>query len=51
MARDSANLVLAARVGLPSAELARLEFGDLDWRAGEIMVRGNGRGQDRRLWG
>ena len=39
--RDLAILTLVARLGLRSAEVARLELGDLDWRAGEIVVRGN----------
>ncbi len=45
--RDFAILVLVARLGLRSAEVARLELGDIDWRAGEIVVRGKGRRQDR----
>ncbi|HUY74581.1 MAG TPA: site-specific integrase [Candidatus Dormibacteraeota bacterium] len=45
--RDFAILVLLARLGLRSIEVARLELGDIDWRAGEIVVRGKGRRQDR----
>jgi site-specific recombinase XerD len=45
--RDLAILTLVARLGLRSAEVARLELGDLDWRAGEIVVRGKARRQDR----
>ena len=45
--RDFAILVLVARLGLRSAEVARLELGDLDWRAGEIVVSGKARRQDR----
>jgi len=45
--RDFAILMLAARLGLRSIEVARLELGDIDWRAGEIVVRGKGRRQDR----
>lgn len=45
--RDYAMLMLVARLGLRSIEVARLELGDLDWRAGEIMVRGKARRQDR----
>lgn len=41
-ARDFAMLVLVARLGLRSAEVARLELDDIDWRAGEIVVRGKG---------
>lgn len=45
--RDFAILMLVARLGLRSAEVARLELNDIDWRAGEIVVRGKARRQDR----
>jgi len=45
--RDFAMLTLVARLGLRSIEVARLELGDLDWRTGEIVVRGKGRREDR----
>lgn len=45
--RNYAILMLLARLGLRSAEVARLELEDLDWRAGEIVVRGKARRQDR----
>ena len=45
--RDFAILTLVARLGLRSAEVARLELGDIDWRAGELVVRGKARRQDR----
>ena len=45
--RDFAILMLLARLGLRSVEVARLELDDLDWRAGEIVVRGKARRQDR----
>jgi len=45
--RNYAILMLLARLGLRSAEVARLELGDLDWRAGEIVVRGKARREDR----
>lgn len=45
--RDFAILVLLARLGLRSIEVARLELCDLDWRSGEIVVRGKARRQDR----
>lgn len=45
--RDFAILMLLARLGLRSAEVACLELEDLDWRAGEIVVRGKARRQDR----
>jgi len=46
-ARDFAILMLVARLGLRSIEVARLEVGDIDWRAGVIVVRGKARRQDR----
>lgn len=46
-ARDVAVLLLVARLGLRSAEVAWLELGDIDWRAGELLVRGKARRQDR----
>jgi site-specific recombinase XerD len=44
--RDYAILMLAARLGLRSAEVARLELGDIDWRAGQITLRGKACRQD-----
>ena len=46
-ARDFAIMMLVARLGLRSIEIARLELGDIDWRAGEIVVRGKARRRDR----
>jgi site-specific recombinase XerD len=46
-ARDVAMLLLLARLGLRSVEVARLELSDLDWRAGELVVHGKGRREDR----
>jgi site-specific recombinase XerD len=45
-ARDYAILMLVARLGLRSIEVARLELGDVDWRAGRIIVRGKGSRED-----
>lgn len=45
--RDFAIVMLIARLGLRSVEVARLELRDVDWRAGELVVRGKGRRQDR----
>jgi site-specific recombinase XerD len=45
--RDFALLMLVARLGLRSAEVARLELGDIAWRVGELVVRGKARRQDR----
>jgi integrase len=40
-------LMLVARLGLRSVEVARLELDDIDWRAGELVVRGKARRRDR----
>jgi site-specific recombinase XerD len=45
--RDYAILVLLVRLGLRAAEVAALRLDDIDWRAGEIVVRGKGRSQER----
>jgi site-specific recombinase XerD len=45
--RDFAILILLARLGLRSIEVAWLKLEDLDWRAGELVVRGKARRQDR----
>lgn len=45
--RDFAILMLVARLGLRCIEVARLELDDIDWRAGEIVVRGKARRRDR----
>lgn len=45
--RDLAMLLLLARLGLRSAEVVGLELDDLDWRAGELVVRGKGRREER----
>lgn len=45
--RDRAILVLLARLGLRSGEVAALRLEDVDWRAGEIAVRGKARRRDR----
>ena len=41
--RDFAVLSVFARLGLRSGEVAALELADIDWRAGEIVIRGKGR--------
>jgi site-specific recombinase XerD len=46
-ARDFAILMLVARLGLRSIEVARLDLQDVDWRAGELVVRGKARRHDR----
>ena len=40
--RDHAIVVMLARLGLRAAEVAGLSLDDMDWRAGEIVVRGKG---------
>ena len=45
--RDYAVLTLLARLGLRSCEVAAVRLGDVNWRAGEIMVRGKAGRQDR----
>lgn len=41
-ARDFAVLLVLARLGLRAAEVAGIQLGDVDWRAGELRVRGKG---------
>jgi len=45
--RDYAILMLVARLGLRSIEVARLRLDDIDWRCGEVVLRGKGRREDR----
>lgn len=45
--RDFAVLMLLARLGLRAGEVAALELDDIDWRAGEVVVRGKGRREER----
>jgi integrase/recombinase XerD len=40
--RDLAILSLLGRLGLRSGEVSALRLADIDWRAGEILVRGKG---------
>lgn len=44
--RDFAIMMLVARLGLRSIEVARLQLRDVDWRAGELVVRGKGHRHD-----
>jgi integrase len=44
--RDYAILLLLARLGLRAGEVAAIEVADVDWRQGEIMVRGKGTRRD-----
>jgi site-specific recombinase XerD len=45
--RDFAILTLLSRLGMRAGEVAALELDDLDWRAGEILVRGKGDRRER----
>lgn len=45
--RDFAVLMLLARLGLRAGEVAALELDDIDWRAGELLVRGKGERHER----
>jgi integrase/recombinase XerD len=45
--RDYAMLLLMLRLGLRAGEVAALSLDDLDWRAGEMVVRGKGRRDER----
>jgi integrase/recombinase XerD len=40
--RDYAILLLLARLGLRAGEVALLELDDIDWRSGQLSVRGKG---------
>ncbi len=45
--RDYAILLLLARLGLRCSEIAALTLDDVDWRAGEVVIRGKGSRIDR----
>lgn len=45
--RDFAILVLCSRLGLRAGEVAGLQLGDIDWRQGELVVRGKAARRDR----
>jgi integrase len=45
--RNYAVMLLLVRFGLRAAEVAALRLDDIDWRAGEIVVRGKGRTEER----
>jgi integrase len=44
---DYAILVLLSRLGLRAVEVAALRLEDIYWRAGEIVVHGKGRSEER----
>lgn len=45
--RDFAVLLLLSRLGLRRCEVTALELDDVDWAAGELLIRGKGQQQDR----
>jgi len=45
--RDYAVIILLLRLGLRAHEVAGLALDDIDWRAGELVVRGKGGREDR----
>jgi integrase/recombinase XerD len=45
--RDLAVLIVLARLGLRAGEVAGLRLEDIDWRRGEIIVRGKGNRHER----
>ena len=45
--RDHAIITLLSRLGLPAGEVAALQLVDIDWRSGELLVRGKGNRQER----
>jgi integrase/recombinase XerD len=45
--RDFAILTMLVRLGLRASEVAALRLDDIDWRAGELLVRGKGNRLDR----
>jgi integrase/recombinase XerD len=46
--RARAAILLMARLGLRAGEVAALRLDDIDWRAGELLIRGKGGCLDRR---
>jgi integrase len=45
--RDYAVITTVLRLGLRASEVAGLRLDDIDWRAGELVVRGKGARSDR----
>jgi site-specific recombinase XerD len=45
--RDYAMLLLLARLGLRALEVVAMQIDDINWRAGEIIIRGKGQQHDR----
>lgn len=45
--RNYAMVLLLARLGLRAPEVVAIQLDDIDWRAGELVVRGKGKNHDR----
>ena len=45
--RNHAMVLLQARLGLRAPEVIAIQLDDIDWRAGEITIRGKGKRHDR----
>jgi integrase len=45
--RDAAIVLVLLRLGLRASEVARLTLDDIDWRAGEMTIKGKGGRNDR----
>lgn len=45
--RNYAMILLLARLGLRAPEVVAMQLDDIDWRAGELIVRGKGSNHDR----
>ncbi|WP_241563763.1 site-specific integrase, partial [Mycolicibacterium brumae] len=45
--RDFAILTVLTRLGLRAGEVAAMELDDIDWRAGELVIRGKGNQHDK----
>jgi integrase/recombinase XerD len=45
--RDYAIVLLLARLGLRAGEVTAIQLADIDWRAGELLVRGKGNRHER----
>ena len=45
--RDAAIVLILLRLGLRAGEVARLALDDIDWRAGEMTIRGKGGRSDQ----
>lgn len=45
--RDFGVLIVLARLGLRAGEVAAIELSDIDWLAGELLVRGKGGRRER----